>query len=368
MERMWVNSADSHVLEPPEIWRELPEAMRDRAPLTVKEDDREIVYIDGKVVRRDPLAWVESFRPPGARDLAMRMKDLDDQGIWAECVFPSMGIWVTLIDDPELYAACARVYNDWLAADVNGFSERLIGAAIIPTLDTGHAVAEIHRCAELGYKTVSLAMAAPAERRYNQEVWEPVWAAIEETGLPVCFHAGTGSAANLPQGPGGALINYVNVSLGAEQTVTDLVAGGVLDRHRELKVFMVEVGAAWLPWLGDRMDEAYRQHGFFMRKFSSLPSEQIRRQVYVSFQHDKTAVAAAQHMGLRTVMWGSDYPHLEGTYPRTQEVLQELFDGIEPEVRQPILIDTFTELFRTPPPPSEPAAAGTSAQGRGGNH
>ena len=369
MDRTWVNSADSHVLEPPEIWLEVPRSMRERAPRTVREGDREVVYIDGQVLRRDPLAWVESFRPPGARDLTLRMKDLDEQGIWAECVFPSTGIWVTLIEDPGLYAACARAYNDWMADDVNGFSERLIGAAIIPTLDTDDAVAEIERCAGLGYRTVSLAMHAPTHRRYNQDVWEPVWSAAEEAGLPVCFHAGTGTTANLPQGPGGAIINYVNVGIGAEQTVTDLVAGGVLDRHPDLKVFMVEVGAAWLPWLADRMDEAYRQHGFFVKPALTLsPGELIRRQVYASFQHDPSAVQAALHMDLPTVMWGSDYPHLEGTYPRTQEVLHDLFDNIDPPTRQRILVDTFSELFNVPRPPSETAGVGAAAHNRGDHH
>jgi predicted TIM-barrel fold metal-dependent hydrolase len=349
-----VNSGDSHILEPPEIWQALPRSMRDRAPRTVQEGEREVVYIDGIMVRRDPLAWLESFRPPGARDLTVRMRDLDDQGIWAEAIFPSTGIWVTLIEDPRLYAACAQVYNDWCAQVVNAHSDRLISAAILPHLDTDDAVAEAQRCAGLGFKAVSLAMLPPEQRTYNRDLWEPLWAAIEETGMTLCFHAGTGRSVNLPRGPGTAIINYVNVGLDAPRVTTDLVSGGGLDRHPGLKVFFVEVGSAWLPYVGDRMDEAYRQHGFFVRpELSMLPSEIIRRQVYASFQHDRSAVQAVTGMNFPNVLWGSDYPHLEGTYPRTQEVLHELFDGVDAAARERITIGCFNELFpgvRQPPP------------------
>lgn len=362
MAKTWANSGDSHVLEPDGIWHELPDRLRSRAPRSEQADGREIVFIDDEVVRRDPLAWVESFRPPGARDLTARMEDLNEQGIWAECVFPSMGIWVTLIKDPELYAHCARAYNGWLADTVNGHSDRLVGAAILPHLDTQDAVDELYRCAALGFKTVSLAMSAPSDRTYNHDLWEPLWAAAEEIGMPICFHAGTGAPANNPRGPGAAILNYVEVGLGAQRTVTEMVSGGALDRHPGLKIFMVEVGAAWLPALGDRMDEAYRQHGFFTKpKLESLPGELIRRQVYASFQHDASAVAAVEHMGFTNVLWGSDYPHLEGTFPHTQKVLHDLFDGVNPQVRDRITIEAFNELFGlTQLPPQDETGAGAS--------
>jgi predicted TIM-barrel fold metal-dependent hydrolase len=141
-------------------------------------------------------------------------------------------------------------------------------------------------------------------------------------------------------------MNYVETTYGGQRATTQLIAGGVLDRYENLKVLIAEGGAAWAPFIGDRMNEGYRQHGMFVRpKLSLLPKEYIYRQVYVSFQHDETAVDAVTSMGYQNVMWGSDYPHLEGTYGHTQKTLHELFDDLDPQVRERITRGAFVELF-----------------------
>jgi predicted TIM-barrel fold metal-dependent hydrolase len=134
------------------------------------------------------------------------------------------------------------------------------------------------------------------------------------------------------------------------RVVSHLVASGALDRHPTLKVLIAEGGAGWVPALGDRMDEAYRQHGMFVRpRLSRLPSEIIRQQVYASFQHDISAVQIIEDTHYHNVMWGDDYPHLEGTYGHTQETLHQLFDAVDPRIADRVLRGTFEELFNIPP-------------------
>ena len=100
------------------------------------------------------------------------------------------------------------------------------------------------------------------------------------------------------------------------------------------------------------MDEGYRQHGAAVRPaLSKLPSRYLYEQVYASFQHDISAVAANAAMGWQNVMWGSDYPHFEGTFGHTQKTLHELFDGVDPVVSRRIRIGAFAELFPSVPPP-----------------
>jgi hypothetical protein len=120
-------------------------------------------------------------------------------------------------------------------------------------------------------------------------------------------------------------------------------------------VLIAEGGAAWVPFLGDRMNEGYRQHHMQVRpKLSRSPKEIIYTQVYASFQHDETAVAAFQAMGYRNVLWGSDYPHIEGTYGHTQETLHGLFDGVDTAVRHRMTQGAFLELFpQVGPAPQE---------------
>ena len=116
--------------------------------------------------------------------------------------------------------------------------------------------------------------------------------------------------------------------------------------RKMLDTLVSEGGATWVPFIGDRMNEGYRQHGMFVRpQLSRLPKEILYRQVYASFQHDESAPAALWAMGYHNVLWGSDYPHLEGTFGHTQKTLHELFDDVAPEVRQRITRGAFEELF-----------------------
>jgi predicted TIM-barrel fold metal-dependent hydrolase len=148
------------------------------------------------------------------------------------------------------------------------------------------------------------------------------------------------------RGPGGAVMNYTETTFGGQRAVMKVVSCGALDRHPDLKVLVSEGGATWVPFLADRMEEGYRQHSMAVRpKLKRSPKEIMYSQVYASFQHDESAVGAVTGMGYNNVMWGSDYPHMEGTYGHTQLTLRHLFDGVDEKVKDRILIGTFEELF-----------------------
>lgn len=371
--KIWANSGDSHFLEPENLFQEiLPPALAERMPRSVKEDGWETVYIDGEVIRRPlpkPIKDGEfagetiatlSARPPGAGNVTERIKDLDQEGIWGELTFPSLGMWANMIKDPVLVSEGAKALNDWALSEIQQAApDRLVATASLPLLRVEDAVKEVHRAASIGYHAVFIPTVPPQGRPgYNYDEWEPLWQAIEETGLILTIHIGTDGETTVYRGPGGAVLNYVETTYGGQRAVTQLIAGGALDRHPNLKVLVSEGGAAWAPFLGDRMNEGYRQHSMFVRpKLSMSPKEFIYRQVYVSFQHDETAVETVTGMGYQNVMFGSDYPHLEGTYGHTQKTLHELFDGVDPAVRHRVTVGAFAELFpHLPPPPVEAAA------------
>jgi predicted TIM-barrel fold metal-dependent hydrolase len=362
--KIWTHSGDSHFLEPPDIWHQiLPEKEADRMPRTeLIGENEELVSVDGKTFRRQlpKIAKAKSatgetigemsHRPPGARDVRLRLQDLDQEGVWGEVVYASIGLWCSLIEDRKLIRDAARAENEWLVSEIQGAApDRLVCAALMPLLDAGDAVAEAKHAAEIGLKLISLPTGTPpGTRSWNDDMWEPLWAQCEEAGLVVGFPIGTdgGDQSAMFRGPGGAILNYVETTYGGQRVANMMVSGGALDRHPDLKVLVSEGGATWVPFLGDRMNEAYRQHGMFVRpQLSRLPKEILYRQVYASFQHDETAPAAMWAMGFRNIMFGSDYPHLEGTFGHTQKTLHELFDDVEPEVRDRITTGTFEELF-----------------------
>ena len=241
--------------------------------------------------------------------------------------------------------------------------DRIFTPAIVSLADVGDAVKELERTAEMGFQAIFLPCGTRPGEEWGLDMWEPLWAAAEAHGTVLAFHIGTGGENVVYRGPGGAVVNYMETTYPGMRVVSHMVAGGALDRHPELKVVIAEGGAAWVPAIGDRMDEAYRQHGMFVRpKLSRLPSEIIRSQVYASFQHDPSAVQVIEGTGYTNVMWGDDYPHLEGTYGHTQETLHGLFAEVSPEIKQRVLRGTFEELFDVSPDPGgqEPLTARAS--------
>jgi predicted TIM-barrel fold metal-dependent hydrolase len=362
--KIWANSGDSHFMEPADLFTAgLPKGLADRMPRSEKFDGYEIVSVDGQEFRRAmpkpgkdgvTIGDLVESRAPGANDPQLRLKDLDQEGIWAEVTLPSIGIWASSIKSPELMRAGVRCLNDWADEYIAKASGRLLPTASLSLLDIGDAVSEVERCAALGFRAAFLPTAPPpGQPAYNYiDHWDRLWAALEANKMVLAFHIGTepvDADANFGvvyRGPGGAVLNYTQTTFGGQVAVMQMVSSGALDRHPDLRVLVSEGGATWGPFLGDRMNEGYRQHGMYVRPpLSKPPKEFIYEQVYASFQHDESAVAAMQHMGWKNVMWGSDYPHLEGTYGHTQKTLHELFDDVPDAVRKRITVGAFQELF-----------------------
>ncbi|HWE71383.1 MAG TPA: amidohydrolase family protein [Acidimicrobiales bacterium] len=349
---MLVNSADSHVLEPDRLWLDaLPAAQRDLAPQSHLVDGAELLVIEGRQMRRTLPDVNVSMRPPGAYEPVARAKDLDADGIWGELMFPSVGMWCYLIQDPALMAACCRVYNEWVVDAFVRTSPRFRAVAMLPVIDVGAALGELSRVADAGFRAVLLPSTPPEGSHYNHPGYDPLWAALQETGIRACFHVGTGMHPVVERGAGAAVINYVETFFPPQRSLTYLVSAGVLDRYPDLHFLFIEGGASWLPSAMERMDEAYKEHGRWVKPpLSMLPSEFIRRQVHVSFQHDRAALQTLDITGLDAIMWGSDYPHLEGTWPHSREVLDDLLATVDESAREAIAGGTLARLFDIPAP------------------
>jgi predicted TIM-barrel fold metal-dependent hydrolase len=345
--KIWAHSGDSHVMEPPDLWTSsLPKRLADRAPRSERGEKYEVLYIDGKQIDRQLNDFMDAMRPPGFQDLTIRLQDLDQEGVWSQLAFPSMGFWSVEITEPELATAVTRAWNDWSHSEIMGKQPRIFTPAMLSMADVADAVAELERAAELGFRAVFLPCGTRAGQEWGLDRWEPLWTAAERAGMVLAFHIGTGGENVVYRGPGGAVVNYMETTYPGMRVVSHLIASGALDRHPDLKVLIAEGGAGWVPAIGDRMDEGYRQHGMFVRpRLNRLPSETIRAQVYTSFQHDISAVQVMEPTNYYNVMWGDDYPHLEGTYGHTQETLHGLFDGVSPAIRDRVLRGSFAELF-----------------------
>ena len=355
-------SADSHIQEPDDLYAErLPARFRSRIPHEEERDGKRYYIVEGRKPRRLDLAETREtaedkereFRndPSGGRDIGRRLADLDREGIDAEVIYPNDSLAVFQSPDPEYQMAVARAYNDWVSEWSAGHRDRFAPVGVVPVADLAAAEAEVERAAGLGLRAVKVPIVAN-ERPYNRPEYEPLWAALEETGVVLTFHSFTNDRDRYPEdwgeeeGFGGAL-SFMALSMAeGVQPVTYMIASGALERHPGLRMAVVESGAGWLAWLLHVLDEqAEKKHMWIRPKLALKPSEYFRRQGFVTFSDDPMAIRNIEFTGSECLMWGSDYPHDEGTFPHSREVIDRTFDGLSAADRQRVVHDNAAKLY-----------------------
>ena len=357
----FVFSADGHVVEPDTIFLDgLPASLKSHAIHAKFEDGTIITGTEHKVIYRVRVGknrekQLGDKTRSGVREIAGRIDDMALEGIDGEIVFPSLGLWLYCIDDAEAEAASCKIYNDWNNEYFRGHTEMFVRCGVLPVQDFSNTMAEMKRLAALGFTAAMLpAVTPPGIPKYNDEKWDPVFHLGGELGLVFVLHTGTGLETVVHErGPGAAVINYSNQMSDAVNSCQYLVAGGVLDRNPKSKVAFIESGASWLAGIAERMDEVYYAHHQFVRPtLTRDPSQIIKDQVWTSFQHDRACIMSRSVTGVNSLLWGSDYPHAEGTWPRSRQVLDGLFEGIDisDEDKADILGLNGARLFRLPHP------------------
>ena len=358
----FIFSADSHVMEPADIFTAgLPASLKDYAIHSRKEGEFLITGTKDKIIFRLRVGQhrekeLGDSQRKGIREIPGRLEDMELEGVDAEICFPSLGLWLYALDNPEAEAASARLYNDWNNEFLGGHPNRFVRCGMLPVLDFSNTVAELEYLASKGFTAAMLpAVSPPGLPKYNSDKWDVVFAKGAELGIVFVLHTGTGlETVVVERGPGAGIINYTNQMTDAQQSAMYLVAGGVLDRNPGARVAFIESGASWLVALAERLDEVEEAHAnFVFPKLSRRPSQIIDDQVWASFQHDRACItaAAAKLPGARNVMWGSDYPHAEGTFPISRRLVDDLFEGlsVSDEVRNNILGLNAARLFKIDP-------------------
>lgn len=345
----FIFSADSHVSEPSDLYLEgLPTNLKKYALASRRDGDYLLAGTEEKTIyrmrmgnhRESPLAKDRA----GLRDITGRLNDMEHEGIDAEICFPTLGLWLYAIGNAEAEAASARLYNDWHIDFLGGHPDRFVQCGMLPVIDFSATIAELDYLASRGVRSAMLPAVTPPDcPKYNDPVWDPVFARAGELGIVFVMHTGTGmESVTSERGPGAAIINYSSQAMDAQLTAMYLIAGGVLDRNPKAKVAFIESGASWLVALGERMDEVAQAHEVFVRpKLSRLPSQIIDDQIWAAFQHDRACVVAAG-MGLpgaKNVMWGSDYPHAEGTWPISRNLVDSFLN--DPHLDRQAVQDCF---------------------------
>ena len=350
-------SADSHIEEPPGLWFDnMSEKMRADLPPEMLPTDSETQFAlrvgvkkDGELTKdeREGERHRQEVASLGTASPEARFKIMREEGIVGECIYPTKGLYLWNMDSPATGKHCARVYNDWIYDLLECRSERFRCAAMIPTWSVDDAIAEVQYAAAKGLGSLMLPIVGTPP--FNHKQWDPLWAAINETGLPVVMHQGSGHDMLFYRGRGATVSNLLATQSMAPRTASLLATSGVLEDNPDLHFVFVETNAAWISWVMttlDHYDKSFRQYvGWVRPELKEKPSHYIKRQVHGTFQVDEVAVSMVPFTGPSVALWGSDYPHAEGTYPHSQEVVGEFSKCLSPEETKAIVFDTAADLF-----------------------
>jgi predicted TIM-barrel fold metal-dependent hydrolase len=372
-----VADSDMHVLEPPDLWqRYIDPAWRHAAPVGLTEMARDMrVKVKSHVMLRigrqraasgQSAAWSAEqnrvFAPAEARgwDARSQLDAMDQEGLDLAVLFPSRGLFVLGLDtpqmigtdglEPELAAAIARAYNDWLADFCKEDAKRLFGAAMVAPHDVPSAVAETRRAVvELGMKAIFLAPGCVARRPWHDPAYDPLWAECERLNIPVTFHGG-GQTFLRPDFSLEVLDKLMmwhvfNQPLGMMTVAVSLTGGGVFERFPKLRVGLLEGNCGWAPWLLQRLDEHYEWVGRYEApELTRKPSEYFRTNCFLSVEaEEETVKDYVAWFGHENLVFSTDYPHADSKFPRSIEHFMKL--PLSEQAGRAVLWDNWHRLY-----------------------
>lgn len=358
---------------PADLWSaRLPASLRDSGPHVEERDGRGVWICEGKVwgnwagtgrtkagklmrpfknALERGLMFNETERRPATP--ALRLADMDRDGVEAHSLFgpvTSMGM-----EDQALRDASHVAYNDWLAEFCGAAPNRLLGIPMLPA-EPESAVRELARVAKLGiFRQVNLQIANVRPRIHDPR-WEPFWSALEETGLVLSFHVVVAAPPGGDPGEGKQAGVFTATKAIMGQFVdpfVDLFAWGILERHPRLRIVLAEGGTGWLPWVVQELD--YRHWRLWEAKefwderggitLKEKPSDLFKRQIWATFQEDHVAMALLPFYGEGHLLWASDYPHPDSTWPNSRAIIERQMGHLSPEMRKKLTHDNAARLY-----------------------
>jgi predicted TIM-barrel fold metal-dependent hydrolase len=363
-------SADSHILEPPHLWREyMPARFHDKAPKVVSDGAGGEAWQFSPEVPPAPIGIYasagrkhEDIRWTGVTFAGAnqgnfragpRLEEQDIDGVDAEVLFGSARMMSHFFSDPDpaFQLAGVQAYNNWIAEEfVKVAPERLIGLTCIPALDVDAAIREMERGAKLGMRGVwlnTMPSVGPAIRPEDDRFWE----AAQALGMPVHFHVRVMRKVNKPKPKGVRGDDLTGLAtVGAADMIIDMaeiITSGVHDRFPDLTWVAVETGSGWIPYLLEQLDDRWwRNRSWLPVKLRHPPSTYYQRNWRSAFMIDRYAVHNRHVIGVENLMWSTDYPHHGCDWPETRRVVDDVFRDVSAEERRRMCALNAAELYK----------------------
>jgi predicted TIM-barrel fold metal-dependent hydrolase len=370
-----VMSADSHMdliyLPPDTFTSRMPALWGDRVPHVVERDGLKVwisgddvlgpygVYgpgvTGGKRGRILAEAGFASGKQTRPSDPTQRREDQERDGVEAEIIYGIIGISRGImgnkgLGDPALLAGVYHAYNQYIAEFNRSMPGRYFGLGCLPNHDGLAAADEVRHCADLGLKGLLFVPWGSAMPAWH-EMWEPMWSAAEDANLVLSFHVFEGGGATVGYEVKGirhpAVIGSWTVvaPMQMDEILVSVILAGVCERHPRLKLVLGESGIGYLPYILERLDDTYEERLADDLRLPLPPSAYFKRQIYATFQKDFHGVRAMAEIAPDNVMWGSDYPHRDGTWPFSGKAIEEQFRGIDEAIQKKMLWENVRRLY-----------------------
>jgi predicted TIM-barrel fold metal-dependent hydrolase len=382
-------SVDDHVVEPAHLWQSrLPEKYKDKGPRIVLEPQGEITLDDGVYIEKpgnsDKMAawWhYEDHRyqlkqmvacpgippeevsaqgvlfediAPGCYDPKARIADMDKNHVEASLCFPNYprfcGQLFSERKDLVLGKLCVEAYNDWMIEEWCGDSGgRLIPLCVVPLWDADLAAAEIRRNAARGCRAVSFSeLPAWLGRPSIQSgYWDPFLEACQETETVIAMHIGSGTRTVKTSDDAQTVISANLIACNSIASMIDWLFSGKLQQFPKLKLLYAESQIGWIPYFVERADDTWHTHQWAQGedRIPEPPSEYYKRHVYSCFFKDTVGISLIDRIGVDNVMFETDYPHQDGTFPHSKKVADELFGHLDQQSVNKIARENAIRLF-----------------------
>ncbi len=377
-------SVDDHIVEPPRLWVDrLPARFHDRCPRVVRETvagdagwEVPVGAVGGMEEGRASDIWLyEDIRVPtmrfaasagmspddvaavgltydemrpGCYDAKERLADMDVNGVDVSICFPNLfirfcGQRFLEAKDAELALLCVKAYNDFLVEEwMHGSGGRLHGVGILPLWDVDLCVDELQRNAAAGLRNVCFPeipawLGLPS---LHEGYWDPLFSACAETGTIVQMHIGSSSKTLKTSTDSPQAVTTANMYINSSLSLSDMILSGLFERFPALTMAYAESQAGWIPYILARLDSMW-DTGHVVhetRKLSERPSTYFKNHVYSCIFDDPVAVSSLiETIGEDRICFEVDYPHPDGTWPHSQEVVNAIFSGVDPSIVRKIV-------------------------------
>jgi predicted TIM-barrel fold metal-dependent hydrolase len=366
-------SVDDHFIEPPDVFTgRLPARFAESGPRVERRDGADWWVFEDQSVPVLGVEGIQSWEPgrghygpiafeqfrPGTWQIEARVADMDRSGVLASLNFPSAifgfaGQRFLRMKDPELGLASMRAYNDWILESWTApHPERIIPCQVTWLADPEVAAAEIRRNAERGFKAVAFSenpekLGLPS---IYQEHWEPFFAACAETETVINLHVGSSSETMFPSTDSDPSVLGVLFPVNGFSAATDWLFARIPVRHPELRIVLSEGGIGWVPILLDRLSYMSRERDHWDGFGGLSPIDVLRRNFYFTTFSDDRTLALRHEIGVDRIMYETDFPHSDSSWPHTQDIVGRQLEGVPAAEADAMTYANAAALYRHPLP------------------